>query len=117
MHLFALRHQRIARERVRVLATDQHAQAPDLGRHHSQAPRVAIRPNELLVERRNQLAMMVEDRAVGADQHIRVPEAADAGLGPFRDPDRNDHAVRTRRHADFGQLRSIEAHGLRRERP
>ena len=93
MDLLALRDQRIARERIGVLAADQHPELADLGVADREACAVAVRPDQLLVERRNQLAVMVEDRAIRADQQVRVPQAADRSRRALADADRDEDAV------------------------
>ena len=67
---------------------------PIVGLRHAQAARVAVGPDQLLVEGRHQLAVQVEDRAVRPDQHVGVPEAADAGIGALGEAERDMYAVR-----------------------
>src|SRR3972149_1121365 len=89
MTLLALRHQRVTRQRVGIFAADQRPQSADSGIAHLEPCAIAVGPDELLVERRHELAMVVQYRAVIADQQVGVPETADAGIASFVDADRN----------------------------
>ena len=104
MHLFALRDQRVARERVGILAADQHADLADVRVADAQAFTVAIGPDQLLVKRRHQLAVMVDERAVGIDQQVGVPQAADRNRRALADADRNDDGIVSRGSAERGHL-------------
>ena len=67
MHLLPLCNQGVARERVGVLTADQHADLADVGTADTQARAVAICPDQLLVKCRHQLAVVVDEVAVGVD--------------------------------------------------
>ena len=115
VHLLALGHQGVARQRVGVLAADQRADPPDLGRGDAQSARVAVGPDELFVERRHELAVVVENAAVGADQQVRIPQAADAGVRAFADADRDMDAMLARRRGKPRHLLAVATHGLHGE--
>ena len=115
MDLLALRHQREARERVGVLAADQHAEATQARVAHAQTGAVAVGPRELLPERGHELAVVVEDRAVLADQHVAVPETADAVRGALVEAERHDDAGAARGVGDALQLRPRAADAAGRE--
>src|SRR5207249_10174600 len=71
---------------------------------HAQACAVAVGPRELLPERGHELPVMVQDRAVLADEDVAVPEAADAVGRALVEAERHDHAVAARGAGDALQL-------------
>ena len=77
MHLFALRDQRVARQRVGILAADQHADLADVRVADAQSFTVAVGPDQLFIKCRHQLAVMVDEVAVAVDQQVGVPQATD----------------------------------------
>src|SRR3546814_11758445 len=81
MQLLALGYKCIARQRIRVLAADQHADPADRRLDDAEADPVAICPDHLLEESRDDLAMVVEDCAVRVDEQVRVPEATHTRTG------------------------------------
>src|SRR3546814_433078 len=89
MQLLALGYKCIARQRIRVLAADQHADPADRRLDDAEADPVAICPDHLLEESRDDLAMVIEDCAVRVDEQVRVPEATHARTGRLADADRD----------------------------
>jgi hypothetical protein len=110
--LLALGHQGVSREWVGVLAADQHSDAADAAVDDGQAATVTICPHQLFIESRNEFAVMVEDRAVRADQDVGVPQAADRGCGSLSDAEGNEHVMALGGHADFCNLWPIDAECL-----
>ena len=106
-----LRHKREPRQRVRVLAADEHADPAQLRAADTQPAAAAVRADELFVEGRHEFAAMVQEGAVGADQHIRVPQAADAGRCALGDADGDEDPVAPRRLAEECQLGPIDRDG------
>src|SRR5262249_24063343 len=104
VNLLTLRHQGKPGERVRVLTADQDTDAtqPCLG--HPKPSAVAVGPRELLPERRHELAVVIEHAAIVADEHVGVPQAPYALLGPLVEPegDEDAGAARGRRDAVRG---------------
>jgi len=96
---------------------DQHAQPADLRVADLQASTVAVRPDQLLVERRHQLAMMIENCAVGADQQVCVPQAADGRPRALGDADRYEHGVLARGIAKLLDLRARHLDRIGSEAP
>src|SRR5260221_7780146 len=115
MDLLALRHERITRERIGVLATDQHTEPPDLGLYDAQPAAVAIRPDQLLEVSWDQVAVVIDDVAAGTDEEIGIPETADAGVGSFGDAERYHDAVSPGGHPDFCNFGAVEPQRLRGE--
>ena len=107
MHLFALRHQRKARERIGVLAANQPADAANPGVRDHQPCAVARIPGKLLKERRHQLAMVHQNASVIADQQVAVPQSADAGRVALAEAQGNEHLRARCGLADAGDLRAI----------
>jgi hypothetical protein len=106
-----LPHKREPRQRVRVLAADEHADPAQLRAADTQPAAVAVRADELFVEGRHEFAAMVQEGAVGADQHIRVPQAADAGRCALGEADGDEDPVAPRRLAEECQLGPIDRDG------
>src|SRR5512135_112835 len=111
MNLLALRHEREPSERVRILAADEHPDPAQLRAADAQPAAIAVRPDELLVVGRHEFAVMVQEGAIGADQRIRVPEAADAGLCAFSEADRDEDPVSSCRLAEACQLGPVDLDG------
>src|SRR6516162_8873274 len=84
MHLLAFRHERESGQRISILSTNQHSDAADVACYDSQPTRVSISPYQLLVKHGYQLAVQIEDGAVGPDVDVRIPQAADARLRSFK---------------------------------
>lgn len=115
MHLLALCHERVTGQGVGVLPADQHADSAEACFADPQTSAVTVRPRELLVERRHELSVMVEDRAVVPDEDVRVPEASDAHAAEFVEAQRDEDPRPARDGADAAQFGSGAVHGVRRQ--
>jgi hypothetical protein len=105
--LLALAHQRVAGQRVGVLAADQRADAADARVGHAQACTIAGRPDELLVERGHELAVLHEQLPLVADEQVRVPDAAHTGRAAFAHADGDEDAAAPRLGGDALHLGAI----------
>ena len=81
VHLLALCDQRIARKRVCILAANKHPNAADFCFNDTQSATVPARPDQLLIEGKHQLPVVVENTTVSPDEHVAVPDAANARFG------------------------------------
>ncbi len=93
VNLLALGHQAVAGERIGVFAANQHANPADRRLDDAQTCPVSARPHQLLIIGRNQLAMVIEQRSIFADQHVRIPDAANARFRPLVEPQRDAYFV------------------------
>src|SRR6185369_13814805 len=110
--LLALRDQRIARQRIGILSADEHPYAPDRSIDHPQTTGIARRPHQLLIKCRNELAVVIEDRTIVADQQVRVPDAAHTCNGAFGKADRYNDIMPLGRHSQLHHLGAIEQQRL-----
>lgn len=67
MYLFFLGHERKTCKRIGVLAANKHPDSTQLRAGHAQSAPVAIRPDQLFIIGRHNLAMVVLYCAIGAD--------------------------------------------------
>ena len=77
VHLFSLRNERIARQRVGILAADEGAELADRRVQHTQGGSVAEAPHHLFRIRRHELAVPEQDVSLGSDNEIGVIECAE----------------------------------------
>lgn len=81
VQLLSLSHQAVSCEWVSVLTAEQRPYlATPLRLDHVQARAIAVGPDELLVERRHKLTLMVQDFALVGDEDSGVPDAAETGM-------------------------------------
>ena len=92
--------EREARERHVVLPADQPADPAEWRRDRAQALAVALSPDEALVVRRHELAVLQRERAVGSVVEERVVERRGARGVDLGDAGDDPDAVRSRGRAD-----------------
>ena len=72
VNLLSLRNHSKSRQRICILATDEHTDTATIRITHTQTSTISRRPRQLFIKCRDNLAMVIKDRSVTVYQYIAM---------------------------------------------